>query len=239
MTSKQGHHSVVGNSESSCGLKLYDSARFVVFLGNAAEQKRLHGLARFERDDESLVLGMLMREKPEIALHYPQGGPPICFAVPEHAAGQLIARLHIHKRIDPGVLDAIRRNLPLDRQLTARVMIRNARFDCRGGRAAFLEAFMGAMPAMTQDLFGHLAFVLDFLEACPDGTDLREALAQRKQLHRKNIAKAEQFERQRRNRNVETMIMQGIRIPHFDPREDMRKIALIDTVAIALYGKIL
>ena len=55
----------------------------------------------------------------------------------------------------------------------------------------------------------------------------------------KNILKTEQFENQRQNRNVETMILQGIRIPHFDPQDDMRKIAMIDTVFIAIYGKII
>jgi hypothetical protein len=58
MTSKRGHHSVVGNCGSSSRLKQYDSARFAVFLGNVAEQKPLHGLARFERDDE---LGNILR----------------------------------------------------------------------------------------------------------------------------------------------------------------------------------
>jgi mannitol/fructose-specific phosphotransferase system IIA component (Ntr-type) len=81
--------------------------------------------------------------------------------------------------------------------------------------------------------------VLDFLETCPDETPLEESLALRKQHHRKNIIKAGQFQRQRRKRNVETMIMQGIRIPHCDPQDDMQKIAMIDTVSLAIYGKIL
>jgi hypothetical protein len=92
---------------------------------------------------------------------------------------------------------------------------------------------------MTENFFGHLEFALDFLETCPDETPLVETLAHRKQQYQKNIIKAEQFERQRRKHNVETMIMQGIRIPHFDVRDDMQKIVMIDTVSIAVYGKVL
>jgi len=81
--------------------------------------------------------------------------------------------------------------------------------------------------------------VLDFLETSPGETPLEESLAHWKQHHQKNIIKAGQFQRQRQNKNVETMIMQGIRIPHFDPQDDMQKIAMIDTVSLAIYGKIL
>jgi hypothetical protein len=195
--------------------------------------------SHFQPNDQEKILDLLMGEKAEVSLYHPQGEPPICFALPEEAARQFIARLNIHKQFDWRVLEAIRKNLPLDWQVPARVMIRNARFDCRGGRAVFLETFMRTIPPMTDDFFGHLEFVLDFLAAGPVDDPLKEALARRKQQHQKNILKAEHFERQRRNRNVETMIMQGIRIPHVDPKDDMQKIAMIDTIAIALYGKIL
>ena len=193
----------------------------------------------FQQDDEEQILVLLMGKKPEVAFYYPQGGPPVCFAVPAHAAGQLIARLNIHKHSSSNVLEAIRQNLPLDWQVPTRVMIRNTRFACQGAKAAFLETFINSIPPMTDDFFGHLEFMLNFLETCPEETPLEEALAQRKQHHQKNLIKAEQFERQRRNRNVETMIMQGIRIPHFDPQDDMQKITMIDTVSIALYHEIL
>ena len=195
--------------------------------------------SHFQQKDEQKILALLMGEKPELTLYYPEGGPPVCFAVPEEAARQFISRLNIHKQLDSKVLEAIRKNLPLDWQVPARVMIRNARFDCHGGRAVFLKVFIRNIPPMTDDFFGYLAFVLAFLETGPYGEPLKEALTRRKRHHQKNILKAEQFEGQRRTRNVETMIMQGIRIPHFDPGDDMQKIAMIDTVAIALYGKIL
>jgi hypothetical protein len=195
--------------------------------------------SNFQRDDEEKILDLLMGKKPEAALYYPPDGPPVCFAVSGHAAGQLIARLNIHKHINSKVLAAIRQHLPLDGQKAARVMIRNAGFACQGAKAAFLETFMGSIPPVTDDFFEHLEFVLDILETCPDNTPLAESLALRKQHHQKSITKAEQFERQRLNRNMETMIMQGIRTPLFDPQKDMQKIAMIDTVSLAIYGKIL
>jgi len=193
----------------------------------------------FQQDEEVVVLGLLMKQNPQASLYYPEGGPPFQVAIPGHAARQFISRLNIHKQISRRVLEAIRKNLPPDLQAPVKVMIRNARFACRDSKAAFLEAFMGGMPFMRDDFLQHLEFVLHFLETSPDGIPLEESLAHQKQHHQKNIMRAEQFERQRKNRNVETMIMQGIRILHFDPRDDMQKIAMIDTVSIAMYGKTL
>ena len=45
-------------------------------------------------------------------------------------------------------MEAIRKNQPPDLQAPVKVMIRNARFTCRGSKAAFLEAFMAGMPVM-------------------------------------------------------------------------------------------
>jgi hypothetical protein len=199
----------------------------------------LIGEGRFQQRDQGVILGSLMGKKPVASLYYPAGGPPVCFAAPEHAVGQFIARLYIHKRIPSRVMEALGQHVPEDLQVPARVMIRNARFACQGPKADFLETFMRRMPAMPEAFSDHLAFVLQFLEISPDDMPLQDSLARQKQLYRKNIIRAGQFERQRRGRNVETMIMQGIRIPHADPEDDMRKIAMLDTVAMALYGKTL
>jgi len=194
---------------------------------------------RFQQHDEEVILGMVMEKKPVATLCYPRGNPPIRFTIPEHAARQFISRLNIHKQINSSLLQAICQSLPLDHQVPAKVMIRNARFVCQDSKTAFLEAFVRNMPFIPDNFWEHLEFVLQFLETRQDDTPLKEALAYRKRQYQKNILKAEQFERQRGNRNVETMILQGVRIPHFDSQGDMQKIALIDTVSLALYGKIL
>ena len=194
---------------------------------------------QFQEDEEAIVLGLLMKQNLQADLYYPEGAPPVRVAIPGHAARQFISRLNIHKQISSRVLEAIRENLSPDLQALVQVMIRNARFACQGSKAAFLEAFMGGMPFMRDVFLQHLEFVLHFLEICPDDIPLEESLAHQKQQHHKNIMRAEQVELQRKNRNVETMIMQGIRILHFDPQGDMQKIAMIDTISIAMYGKTL
>lgn len=191
----------------------------------------------FQQDEEAVVLDLLMKQNLETSLYYPESGPPVRVAIPRHAARQFISRLNIHKQISSRVLGAIRKNLPPDLQVPVKVMIRNTRFACRDSKTAFLETFMGGMPFMGDDFLRHLELMLHLLETCPDGIPLEESLALQKQQHQKNIMRAEQFEQQRKNRNVETMIMQGIRILHYDPRDDMQKIAMLDTVSLALYGK--
>ena len=204
-----------------------------ILLENVIEE------GHFEPDEEEVVFGMLVGKKSVAALYYPEGGPPVRLAPPDHAVRQFIARLNIHKQLDRDLLAAIHQNLPTDQQVPAKVMIRNARFACQGSKAAFLKAFVLNMPSLLDNFSEYLEFVLHFLATNPGGKGLKESLAHRKQHHHKNILKSELFESQRQNRNVETMILQGMRIPHFDPQDDMRKIAMIDTISLALYGRTL
>lgn len=219
-----------------------DALLELIFFPGRDTQIRLENLieaGRFQQRDQGVILGQVMGKKPVASLFHPPGGPPVCFAAPERAVGEFVARLYIHKRVPGRVREALCRHLPEDLQVPARVMIRNAGFACRGPRADFLEAFMRSMPAMPETVLDHLEFVLHLLETSPDDMPLRDSLTRQKQLYRKNVIRAGQFERQRHGRNMETMIMQGIRIPHADPEDDMRKIAMLDTVAMALYGKTL
>jgi len=219
-----------------------DTLLELIFFPGRDIQVRLENFieeSHFQQDEAEVILGMLMRKEPVADLYYPEGGLPVCLAVPEHAAGQFIARLNIHKQIDSRVRGAIRQRLPVARQGLAKVMVRNARFTCQNEKAVFLEVFIRNTPSTPDDFLRHLEFVLHFLETSPADTPLKTSLAHLKKQYRKNIIKAKQFEKQRQNRNIETMILQGVRIPHLDPQDDRQKIAMLDTVSLALYGKTL
>jgi len=56
-----------------------------------------------------------------------------------------------------------------------------------------------------------------------------------KNQHLENIHKAEQFEALRKGRNIETMILQRIRMPHFNTPDDIQKVVMIDDVSLAIY----
>lgn len=193
----------------------------------------------FNLDEASVILELVMQKQPVAALFHPEHGPPVCFAAPEHAVEQFIARLNLHKQIDSSVTAAIRSYLPGSEQLPARVMIRNAGFACQGARAKFLEAFARNMPALSPAILSHLELILHLLEAGPANISLRAFMVQQKQQYQKQIARARVFEWQRDNRNVETLILQGICIPYFDTRDMMQKISMLDTVSLAICGKIL
>ena len=193
----------------------------------------------FSPGEASVILEIVMQKQPVAALFHPEDGPPACFTAPDHAVEQFIARLNLHKQIDSSVTAAIHSCLPGSEQLPARVMIRNAGFACMGPRADFLEAFMRNMPHLSPVIRPYLEFILHLLEAAPVDTPLMAFMAQQKRLYQKQIARARGFEWQRDNRNVETLILLGIRIPHFDSRDAMQKISMLDTVSLAIYGRIL
>ena len=100
-----------------------------------------------------------------------------------------------------------------------------------------LKSFFLKMNCRRKDFFEYFRFVLDFLEESPRGISLRKSLAATKKQHLKNIRTADQFEILRKGRNVETMILQGVRIPHFDLAAEMKKVVMIDDVGLAIYAQ--
>ncbi|MCG6908513.1 MAG: hypothetical protein LJE94_00140 [Deltaproteobacteria bacterium] len=194
---------------------------------------------RFHRDAEADVLRRLMRKKPVAAFFYPDENAAVRFALPEDAARQFIARLHISKDLPGDLREAVDGTLQGEDRLRARVMIRNARFACRGAGAAFLASLFISMDGQPAPLFECLEFVLHFLETVPPDSDLKTALAARKQRYRNHLLKAGYVEKMRGSRNAETLMVQGVRLPHCDPGDAMRKIVMLDAVALAIYGQTL
>ncbi len=222
------------NCESDTLMELifFPGQRAQLMLENIIEK------GRFQKNEEGKILRILMAKKTLTTFCYPEKNTPVRFSTPEHAAGQFIARLDITKKLDHRLIETIHRRLLQEKdQMLMKVMIRNARFTCRGKKAEFLKSVLLGMNSKGNDFFEYLKFVLYFLEISPSRCSLKKSLANLKEQLQDNIHKAEQFETLRRNRNVETMILQGIRIPHFDTRDDMQKVVMIDAVGLAIYGR--
>jgi hypothetical protein len=81
-----------------------------------------------------------------------------------------------------------------------------------------------------------LDFALDLFHELPDTQDLWSAFSAKKTAYAATLEKAARFEEQRRAKNMETLAMQGVRIPHVD-REDLEeRLALIDALCLAVFG---
>jgi len=213
----------------------------LIFFPDTAIQIQLEDTIEsgcYTKDDVTRVHRVLMGKRPVTTLFFPDPESPIRFETPASGIKQFIVRLNIHKKSDSRLNEIITRCLPEDDRGLCRVMIRNTAFDCEGSTAAFLRAFVLKMHPHDR-FFDAFKFMLSVLETCPSGRDPRVALAARKQTHMEAIRRAEQFEKLSKGRNVETLILQGVRIPHFNTADDMQKIVWIDDIGLAVYGETL
>ena len=80
-------------------------------------------------------------------------------------------------------------------------------------------------------------FVLHFLDEWKDANNLFDALAEKKRLYFNQLQKASKSEALHKDRNIETLMILGIRSPHMDRQDITSKIAMIDDIGLAIFGK--
>jgi hypothetical protein len=209
----------------------------LIFFPDTATQLQLEDFLEtggFEDADEARVLKYLIETDAETPLRLPGITETFMLTMPPWAGEQFIRRLNISKRVDERLLNAVRRHVPEAQILHAKVKLRNSRFAETESRTAFLSAFF---EKIRDDDFSSLGFLLAFFEEQTDHADIFEALIARKRHCFHSLQKAEKFEKMLRADNIETLMMRGVRMPYVD-QEDMReKMAQIDRICLAIFGK--
>ena len=60
----------------------------------------------------------------------------------------------------------------------------------------------------------------------------------KKNIYKQNLQKAVNYEEQLKKSNMETLILQGVRIPFVSKEDALKKIQIIDRISLAVFGKI-
>jgi hypothetical protein len=160
-------------------------------------------------------------------------GQVLRLVVPAATVAAFLARLNLHRRLDPELERALDDALcPRDR-LRARVMWRNAKTTPEGSKGAFLAAAVRKLGPDPR-FFEVLAFLLDFLHLTADGVELCTALAERKRTCIDNLQNLEKDEARFRIGCMEAHMLGGRRAPYIDRPVCEATIALIDRITGAL-----
>lgn len=223
--------------ESNCEK---DSLLELIFFPDPALQERLEDLLEghdFGAEDEEKLSRALMAKGLRTALLFSAGRSSLTLAVPDWAIGRFISRLNISKKPDPAIVDAIRRHVPQPYQALCKVKLRNARFKFTPNKISFLTVFFEKMTAEFRIVLGAYDFLLSFLDELEDDTDFYHALTQKKRSYFQNLQKAERFSAQLKNSNMETLLLQGVRMPYINTDEARRRMGLIDRICYAVFGK--
>jgi hypothetical protein len=191
----------------------------------------------FKPEDEAIAADCLARLKPHTRIFFPDDRRTLELSMPESSAGQLVARLKISKKLDPRLIEIIGRSVAeIDRD-RFKVWLRNSRFTGSESNVSFLCRFFEQWPAQREGFFQALEFILNFLDEVPEDTDLFVALMRKKRFYVRSLQKAEKYEEQMKGKNIETLLLQGLRIPYADKGDAIKKIRIIDGISLAVFGK--
>lgn len=212
----------------------------LLYFPDESIQIRLEGFlerAAFDKKDEAAVLEHLEATPTETVFFFPGGKSGWRIETPADGAAAFTERLKIFSNLDQRLIAAIQSRIPASERNRYKVSIRNAAFSRQDSHIAGLEAFLLKSDVACPNFLHRFRFFLQFLNEWTGGEDLWQALVQKKRLYLKQLHKASQVEARRQNRNVETLMVMGIRSPHADRLEIADKIAMIDDIGLYLFGR--
>lgn len=225
------------DAESGCER---DSLLELLLFPDQSVQVELEALLAsddFQPQDEQTIGRALAAADPPVNFLLPDGRGRLTLRACPWAAERFLARLNISRKTDRALAETIRRRVPEPYRTLCRVRLRNARSVYGGGKASFLCAFFEKMKSDFNELLDGFDFLLAFLEETADDADLYGALLRKKRFHLRNLQKAKNFEIRLNGSNMETLLMQGVRMPYIDQAEARRSIGLIDGICRAVFGR--
>jgi len=185
-------------------------------------------------------------ENPAVRFLYPGSQAPVAATLPTSGVDAFLNRLNLTWQFASPVGEALdgvdsrilsRQNAPADDCIRLRVWMRNAALRQTPVQIRFLCDFMAWVPCDDQAFVDQLRFSLVFLNEHEDAANLYEALMNRKKFIFRHLLNARRSAERTARSNMETLIMTGVRTPHFDIARGERTLAMIDSIAMAVYGR--
>lgn len=124
-----------------------------------------------------------------------------------------------------------------DGRLRLRVHLRNAGLRQTPAQVLFLGDFFERLPLDDKDFVDKLDFMLVFLNEHEGAANFYQALMDRKKFLFRHLLKNRQTTEWAARTNMETRIMAGVRPSYFDVHAAERSLALIDRIAMAVFGR--
>ena len=122
-------------------------------------------------------------------------------------------------------------------RLRLRVHLRNAGLRQTPAQVLLLGDFFERLPLDDEDFVDKLDFMLFFLKEHEGATNVYQALMVRKKFLFRHLLKNRQTTEWAARTNMETRILAGVRPSYFDVHAAERALALIDRIAMAVFGR--
>lgn len=217
-----------------------DSLLDLIFFPDESLQIRLETMLERENfqkaDEEKVSEALFSQGPPETTLIFPDNRG-LQLSMPRWVADPFISRLNISKTTDKRIADAVDEHTDESLRNLFMVRFRNARFVPDEEKIRFICRFFETMTCDADELLRSLEFILGFFDEVREIGDIYEALMDKKRFYFRNFQRAVKFEEKFRKSNMEILLLQGERTPHIDKRDALKKIAMIDSISLAVFGR--
>jgi len=196
--------------------------------------------------DAARLAGRFKTEPAVVCFLYPGSQAPIAAALPPTGVEAFLNRLNLPWQPAPAVAAALDgtdprglspHNESADGRTRLRVWLRNAALRQTPVQVRFLCDFLARVPFDVEAFVDQLQFSLVFLKEHEDAANLYTALMTRKKFIFRHLLSARRSAERAARSNMETLIMTGVRTPHFDIARGEQTLETIDCIAMAVYGR--
>lgn len=192
---------------------------------------------QFHPEDEPKVLSCVLSEMPITTVRFQDLDAVFRIDTPENGVRTFLTRLHITRHLDPALKKVINKKFGPEQGKIYKVWIRN--MTTRPGEKSwiFLKDLFATLGNRQNRFDNLLQFSLRFLEETPEGADLCEALLKNRQWCLHHLQRLHHYETNSQNKNFETQTALGIRMPYADKQALYARVAIIDEISLALFGR--
>ena len=223
--------------ESNCET---DSLLELLFFPDESVQLQLESLldkARLQEHDEQTILELVSARDIQICFRFPGGRGTLSMPADPVGLKAFIKRLNLLRILDPGLRSAVGRHVPDALKTRCLVRLRNARPITADHQISLIEAFFEKLKLDEEAFFEYVDFILGFLDAVKDKKDIYNELMTYKKIYFVGLQKAAKLDKQLTEHNVETLLLSGTRVVDMDRADARKKIAMIDRICLAIFGK--
>jgi hypothetical protein len=220
-----------GESQALIDLLFFPDERFQCRLEHILEA------GTYSVDDKKQVVALLEENPPATRVRFADSGWTLPLVMSADIVAQFVERLHITRQPDGHLQAGINDRFQEPQRSMLKVKLRNARFEYATNVKRFLLDFLNKIPQAGGRLLEYMDYIVDFLSEVDPEEDIYSALVVRKQGYFKSLRAAAKFQQQLGGHNMETLMLKGVRSPAMGIEEARDRMALIDAICQAVFGK--
>ncbi len=185
----------------------------------------------------ALIHQDLCRHLPRAPVMLSEGAKPVLVPVDDDAWMRFLERLKLNRRLPVELTRLLRSHLDETDCLRARVMFRNAQLDCTSAHISFWDKYFAKMMAASDRYWPCLKFTLALLDEIGTVVSLENAIMAKRLRCQKHLQQLEDFEYKWARSNMETLMMQGVRMPHIDKAQLRQAIGFLDHILLVVFER--